>query len=525
MMAVDATVQSLPSMFAGGLVGRGVGKFAGIQNGAVRAGIGEGVIGAGSVAENMRSENEDGLLTGKQIAGSMAIGGATGLLGYGGGRFAEKLGIADADTLLAGGVRTASQTGEEIAQNTAKGLSGWKGSVAGVGKGALAEGVLEELPQTIAETALDNWANDRALSENMAGNAAIGLASGGLMGGTIGGISGWRGKGNNDNNQNPPPNSIIPEEYVPTSPNGGGSTAVDVDEHGNIIAKPTNAMSDETALTPMQERWADQSRMIDDSTERQGFQGGLLENKGTPILDRNIALDNGTILRAGDPNAYNEWLAYEREQAAAKRDENIHQGVNDITPVPTEAVAYGLASNLNNHQGVSTPLLEFSQSVVDRMTQNGVDVHALAGSQDKQAQLTDILRSTDPRTFTNPQSFDNWVAQNEYINQFKAGNQNHGLVQSQKPSEQLGLNPNQGSLTRSAVVAVDSGASPVGQALQQSTAGQTQPTPQIEGLSAYQAQRAKQQQTQAQNEQIAKEVFVSTPKLIGKQNYTHQTPK
>lgn len=542
MMAVDATVQSLPQMFAGGALGRGIGKMAGIQNGAVRAGVGEGTMMAGTAAENMRAENADGLLTGKETLASIGTGVAGGLLGYGGGKLAQKLGIADADTLLAGGVR-------ELGENTAKG--GIANGLKGIGKGALAEGVLEELPQTIAETALDNWANDRALTENMAGNAAMGLASGGLMGGVMGGASSkWTKDKPPTNTQNPPPDTIVPEDYTPTAPNGGGSTAVDVDEHGNIIPKPTTAMSDETALAPIQERWADQSRMIDDSTERQGFQGGLLENKGTPILDRNIALENGIILQAGDPNAYNQWLAYEREQAIAKRDENIRQGVNDITPVPTEAVAYGLASNLNNHQGVSTPLLEFSQSVVDRMVENGVDVHALTDSQDKQAQLTDILRNTDPRTFANPQSFDNWVAQNEYINQFKAvqGNQsqplntqtpsrqiadttttqaptadtaptgamsandfrgyqalNRGLaqdfgerlVQTQKPSERLGLDPNQGTLSKAAVVAVDSRVSPEISNLTKT--GQIEQAPIInqeqmasDGLSAYGIQRVEQ---------------------------------
>ena len=542
MMAVDATVQSLPQMFAGGALGRGIGKMAGIQNGAVRAGVGEGTMMAGTAAENMRAENADGLLTGKETLASIGTGVAGGLLGYGGGKLAQKLGIADADTLLAGGVR-------ELGENTAKG--GIANGLKGIGTGALAEGVLEELPQTIAETALDNWANDRALTENMAGNAAMGLASGGLMGGVMGGASSkWTKDKPPTNTQNPPPDTIVPEDYTPTAPNGGGSTAVDVDEHGNIIPKPTTAMSDETALAPIQERWADQSRMIDDSTERQGFQGGLLENKGTPILDRNIALENGIILQAGDPNAYNQWLAYEREQAIAKRDENIRQGVNDITPVPTEAVAYGLASNLNNHQGVSTPLLEFSQSVVDRMVENGVDVHALTDSQDKQAQLTDILRNTDPRTFANPQSFDNWVAQNEYINQFKAvqGNQsqplntqtpsrqiadttttqaptadtaptgamsandfrgyqalNRGLaqdfgerlVQTQKPSERLGLDPNQGTLSKAAVVAVDSRVSPEIPNLTKT--GQIEQAPIInqeqmasDGLSAYGIQRVEQ---------------------------------
>lgn len=504
MLAVDGVVQSVPQVFAGGAIGRGVGRL-GVKNTALKAGIGEGAMMAGSAAENMRSENEDGLLTGKETLASIGTGAAGGLLGYGGGKLAQKLGISDADTLAVGGLKTLTQAGETSAGGIVNGLKG-------IGKGALAEGVLEELPQTIAETALDNWANDRALTENMAGNAAMGLASGSLMGGTVGGASSkWTKDTPPTDNQTPPTETVIGEDITPNAPtgNGGNRIGTTVGENGNEI-------------TP--ERLAAQNQMPYDNSVPQATSGStknrLLENQDTPVLDKNITLEDGTILRAGDPNAYNHWLAYEQEQARAKRDENTRQGSNDITPIPTEAAAYGLASHLNNHQGVSTPLLEFSQSIVDKMADNGVDVHALMDSQDKQAALTDVLKSTDPKIFANSQNFDNWLNQNAYINQFKAVETNTTPMPSpQKPSERLGLNPNQGALSKSAVVAVDSGASPVGQALQQNTAGQAQPTPQIEGLSAYQAQKTEQQQTQAKNEQIAKEVFANTPKLTGKQNY------
>lgn len=506
MLAVDGVAQSVPQVFAVGAIGRGVGAL-GVKNTALKAGIGESVVGAGSAAENMRSENEDGLLTGKEIAGSLAIGGTTGLLGYGGAKLAQKLGIEDADTLAVGGLKTLTQAGETSAGGIGNGLKG-------IGKGAVAEGVLEELPQTIAETALDNWANDRALGENMAGNAAMGLASGALMGGTVGAASSkWTKDTPPTDNQTPPTKTVIGEDITPNAPagNGGNRMGVKVDENGNEITPESLAVQNQM----LYDNSAPQA--TSDSTENR-----LLENQGTPVLDKNIALEDGTILRAGDPNAYNYWLTYEREQARAKRDKNTQQGFNDITPIPTEAVAYGLASHLNNHQGVSTPLLEFSQSIVDKMADNGVDVHALMDSQDKQAALTDVLKSTDPKIFANSQNFDNWLNQNAYINQFKAVETNTIPMPSpQKPSERLGLNPNQGALSKSAVVAVDSGASPAGQMLQQNAHQRLQQSSatSTEDLSAYQAQKAEQQAQQSQYEAAAKQIFASAPKLMGKQNY------
>lgn len=184
MLAVDATVESLPSILAGGVMGRAVGGVAGIGSDVARAAIGEGMAMGGSAAENLRSQNADGLLTGKDIIAAVGTGVGGAGLGYAGGRFAQRLGIADADTLLTGGVR-------QTATSNAKGGIGY--GLAGIGKGAVAEGVFEELPQTILETGLENWAKGRALTENMAGNAALGLVSGGMMGGVAGGVSSnWR---------------------------------------------------------------------------------------------------------------------------------------------------------------------------------------------------------------------------------------------------------------------------------------------------------------------------------------------
>ncbi|UZA17724.1 hypothetical protein LP109_05430 [Moraxella bovis] len=99
------------------------------------------------------------------------VGGAA--ITYLGGRISKGLGIADVDTMVAGGVRN---TINEVKQNATKGGIGY--GLAGIGKGAISEGVFEELPQTILETGLENWAKGRSLTKDMAGNAVMGLTSG-----------------------------------------------------------------------------------------------------------------------------------------------------------------------------------------------------------------------------------------------------------------------------------------------------------------------------------------------------------
>lgn len=213
MMAVDAAIESTPSMLAGGAIGRGIGRAAKIKSTALRAGIGEGTMMAGSAAENMRSQNDDGLLTGKEAIASIGTGVFGAGLGYGGSKLAGKLGIGDVDNLLAGGVR-------EVNQKATQG--GFANGLKGIGKGAVSEGVFEELPQTLAETALDNWANGRALTDDMAGNAAMGLAAGATMGGVMGGATSKWTKDKPAQNNPDPSTPQLGYNPSPVAPTGGG---------------------------------------------------------------------------------------------------------------------------------------------------------------------------------------------------------------------------------------------------------------------------------------------------------------
>lgn len=163
-------VEALPSMAAGGLIGRGVaatGKIAPYVAGA----IGEGVVGAGSAAEHARQQTEDGELTIGQSGAALGSGVTTALFGAVGGRIAQKLGVSDIDTVLASGPSAITN----------------KGVVRRMIEGGVSEGVFEELPQSIQEQVWQNAALDRPLMEGVPESAAQGMLTGTALGGVAGG--------------------------------------------------------------------------------------------------------------------------------------------------------------------------------------------------------------------------------------------------------------------------------------------------------------------------------------------------
>lgn len=171
-----AVAESLPLMGAGGVIGRGIAALAPKAGALVAGAVGEGSVMAGSAAENIRQQTEDGLLTGKQTAAALGTGVAGAALGAAGAKAGRALGIGDVDTSLVNGNLGASS----------------RAMPARIAGGALAEGVLEEMPQSAAEQALQNIALDRDLGEGIGGAAAMGLVTGGAMGAGFGAVSGRR---------------------------------------------------------------------------------------------------------------------------------------------------------------------------------------------------------------------------------------------------------------------------------------------------------------------------------------------
>lgn len=163
-----AALESAPSMLGGGVVGRGVTALAPRVGPAVAAALGEGVVGAGSAAEQIRQQTGDGLLSADQAMSAGASGAGTALFGALGGKVAQKLGIGDVDTMIVAASRDAGVR---------------KGVVRSMLEGAASEGLLEELPQSIQEQMWQNHALGKPLDEGVDQAAVLGMLTGGAMGG------------------------------------------------------------------------------------------------------------------------------------------------------------------------------------------------------------------------------------------------------------------------------------------------------------------------------------------------------
>ena len=200
----SAVGEALPQMFAGGLIGRGlmlagraVPALAGRIGPALAGALGEGIVGAGSAAEQIRQESPDGLLAGRQAGLAGLSGAATAGFGLLGGKMAQRWGASDVDTLLAGAGRAAAKPAAQTAAQTAAQAAAQpvaKGLPRQMAQGALSEGVLEELPQSVAEQALQNIALDRPWQEDVDSAAVLGTLSGGVMGAGASGLHGLRSR-------------------------------------------------------------------------------------------------------------------------------------------------------------------------------------------------------------------------------------------------------------------------------------------------------------------------------------------
>lgn len=399
-LIVNTVAESLPSMFAGGAVGRGLGMIAPKVSGVVAGALGEGAVGAGLQAESIRQQTEDGLLTPKQAGIAAATGATTAGFGYAGGRLAKELGIGDFDTIIAGGGRTANPAAS-VAGSAAANASKDKGILRRGAEGALSEGVLEELPQSVSETILQNEALGRPLDEGVSDAAALGLLSGAAMGAGAGAFARNR----------------RPDERL----------------------TPTEDMGQEDARygsnNPLDPSFSPAGLIGNESAPQLGFQG-----RATNQFN---AGPDGEVF-TGDQ--YNEYLAQQQERARTERDANQSQPRNfdDVTQTPQ---GY---DQLGNDPRLPAP----NDFVVDPdgTARTGADVNTTLQNE-QQAQIEDRARR----------------ARGEIVDRTP-------VPETPKPSELMGLDANKGSLSAAAVLAVDSGASDVGNQMRDVSAQEPQMT-------------------------------------------------
>lgn len=203
-LIASAVGESIPSMLAGGVAARGLmaatrlGQM-GAQGAALAGAAGEGITMAGSAAEQIRQETPDGLLNPTQAGLAAATGVVGGAVGALGGRVAQKLGIGDAETMLAQGQKGMQQ---EFADTAAKAVSNplvqqqaAKSIPRQVIEGAISEGFLEELPQSVAEQVFQNLALGKDWLTDVDSAVVMGVLSGGAMGGAAAGYHGVRAPG------------------------------------------------------------------------------------------------------------------------------------------------------------------------------------------------------------------------------------------------------------------------------------------------------------------------------------------
>ena len=170
--------ESLPQMLGGAAIGRGVVTAFAKAAPWLAAALGEGVISAGSSAEQYRSKTDDGLLSAKQSLAALLSGAGTAAFGAAGGRLAQKFKLADLDTALVQGGFTPA------AAESVK-----KGFLSSAAKAFISEGLLEEMPQSVQEQMFQNFAFDRPLSEGVGKVAAQALLVGGVMGSGAQGVA------------------------------------------------------------------------------------------------------------------------------------------------------------------------------------------------------------------------------------------------------------------------------------------------------------------------------------------------
>lgn len=171
-----AVAESLPLMGAGGVIGRGIAAVAPKVSPLLAGAIGEGATMAGSAAEQIRQQTDDGLLTPKQSLAAAGAGVAGAALGAAGAKVGKAMGLGDVDTALVNGTLGTSTRSMPVR----------------IGGNAVSEGLLEEMPQSAAEQVLQNYALDKDLGEGVGNASAMGLVTGGAMGGAFGAISGRR---------------------------------------------------------------------------------------------------------------------------------------------------------------------------------------------------------------------------------------------------------------------------------------------------------------------------------------------
>lgn len=158
-------IQSAPLMLGGQAIARGAMSLAPKLAPLAAGAIGEGVVTAGSNAEQVRQQSGNELISPMQSALAAGSGLVTGAITQGSGQLASKLGVGDVNTMLLGGNQ----------QSATKGLTRRIAESGGLEAG-------QEFLQSGQEQAGTNLALNKPIGEGVGNAAALGAVTGFGMG-------------------------------------------------------------------------------------------------------------------------------------------------------------------------------------------------------------------------------------------------------------------------------------------------------------------------------------------------------
>ncbi len=395
-LITNTVAESLPSMFLGGALGRA----SGIAKPVVAGAVGEGAVMAGSQAEQIRQETVDGRLTADQSLAGVGTGALGGLFGYVGGRLAQKMGLSDVDTAMQTGRLTTQQVGEEIAKTPMRAIP------TAVIKGAISEGFLEELPQSVSEQILQNLALDKPWHDGVENAAVMGTLAGMAMGGTVSGA----GKTGDwfVNRHNPTIQELSERQQQRQWSEEDAVSQQRLQDYYNLRSqqeqeKVWNAQDDEKFLADFSHHFNNENgRFLNQPTEEMGNLGNQIGTGVNPnLLGFNPNNDSDVPIQPNPPNPDGGAPSgnyFDTPQSSQPQLPSQQMGINPNDGPMSSAAALAVDSGVT-----STGLLTYSAEQEDGQQLSSVptDYRTFLGESQQAATQPDLLSSLQSQENSN----------------------------------------------------------------------------------------------------------------------------
>lgn len=282
-LVANTIVESVPSLLAGGAIGRGAGALG--ARGMAGA-IGEGTVMAGQAQANM-DRNAQGYTTAEQALGALGIGVLGGGVGLAGQRVANRFGGSDIDQVASGMGRTPSKGMTSLAVGTATEAA-------------------EEAAQSSLENVISNISSGKDAIQGLNQDLVLGTLAGAGMGAGINAKSSLADAALSAiTNAAVRQQERIRERMVENAPELSDTDTADLANPTSPDYNPTAAIIREAkAVTPQsspEEIAAVRERvdtvMMDAETHLSGLESARDTLKGIDVLRNNIANGEAAIAR------------------------------------------------------------------------------------------------------------------------------------------------------------------------------------------------------------------------------------